>query len=284
MQLGTLALDESLAILLGQCVIYYPEIIGHRGVRGAAVPENSVAAFLEAIKQGAGGVELDARICATGEIVVFHDKKLKHLSNGRGRVKHTDFNVLRGFRLLQDGKTSGHIIPTLDEVFDAIQPLLKAQPDFLVNVEIKGKDSPQAIVDVIQKRLKKGVWKPQNITISHFHHKRLEVVKGQLPQIALGLLFAPRTRSPKKIYNMVMPLAEKWGAASINLPIQCYFKGNLASRLQAEGLIAVAWTMDEKPEHAEKYARIVAEQGINLITDYPREILKRIEKIKQPML
>lgn len=276
MQLETLALDESLAILLEQCVIYYPEIIGHRGVRGAAVPENSVAAFLEAIKQGAGGVELDARICATGEIVVFHDKKLKHLSNGRGRVKHTDFNVLRGFRLLQDGKTSGHIIPTLDEVFDAIQPHLKAQPDFLVNVEIKGKDSPQAIVDVIQKRLRKGIWKAKNIAISHFHHKRLVIVKEQLPEIALGLLFAPHTRSPKKIYNMVMPLAEKWCAASINLPIQCYFKGNLASRLQAEGLIAVAWTMDEKPEHAEKYARIVVEQCIKLITDFPREILKEM--------
>lgn len=264
---------------LGHCVISFPEVIGHRGVRGAVVPESSIAAFLEAITQGAGGIELDARICATGEVVVFHDKKLKHLSNGRGRVKHTDFEVLRGFRLLQDGKPSEHIIPTLDEVFDAIQPYLKAQPDFLVNVEIKGKDSPQAIVDVIQKRLKKGVWKAKNITISHFHHKGLEIVKEQLPQIALGLLFAPRTRSPKKIYNMVMPLANEWQATSINLPIECYLKGNLASRLQAEGLVAVAWTMDEKPAHAEKYAAIVAEHGISLITDYPKEIWKKMKKL-----
>lgn len=265
---------------MGQCVIYYPEIIGHRGVRGAAVPENSVAAFLEAIKQGVGGIELDARICATGEIVVFHDKKLKHLSNGRGRVKHTDFEVLRGFRLLHDGKPSQHIIPTLDEVFDAIQPHLKAQPDFLVNVEIKGKDSPQGVIDVIQKRLKKGIWKAKNITISHFHHKRLEIVKEQLPEIALGLLFAPRTRSAKKIYEMVMPLVEKWGAASVNLPIACYQKPALAARLQAEGIIPVAWTMDEKPKDAEEYAGIVAEQGICLITDFPKLLLQEIENLR----
>lgn len=250
-------------------------------MRGAAVPENSVSAFLEAITQGAGGIELDARICATGEIVVFHDKKLKHLSNGRGRVKHTDFDVLRGFRLLHDGKPSQHIIPTLDEVFDAIQPQLKAQPDFLVNVEIKGKDSPQGIVDIIQKRLKKGVWKPKNIVISHFHHKRLDIVKEQLPEIALGLLFAPRTRSAKKIYNMVMPLVEKWGAASVNLPIACYQKPALAERLQAEGLIPVAWTMDEKTSDAEEYARVVAEQGICLITDYPKLVREECLKIRK---
>lgn len=248
-------------------------------MRGAAVPENSIPAFLEAITQGAGGVELDARICATGEIVVFHDKKLKHLSNGRGRVKHTDFEVLRGFRLLHDGKPSQHIIPTLDEVFDAIQPQLKAQPDFLVNVEIKGKDSPQGVIDVIQKRLKKGIWKAKNITISHFHHKRLEIVKEQLPQIALGLLFAPRTRSPKKIYDMVMPLVEQWGATSVNLPIKCYKKPALAARLRSEGIVPVAWTMDEKPADAEEYARIVVEQGVSLITDYPREILKEMKKL-----
>lgn len=257
----------------------FPSIVGHRGVRGANVPENSIAAFLEAIKQEAGGIELDARICATGEIVVFHDKKLKHLSNGRGRVKHTDFDTLRGFRLLQYGKPSIHIIPTLDEVLDAIEPHLRTNPNFQVNVEIKGKDSPQGVVDVLQKRLKNGRWKPKNLTISHFHHDRLAGVKEQLPQIARGLLFAPRTRSVKKIYNMVMPLANEWQATSINLPIQCYLKGNLASRLQSEGLIAVAWTSNEKRKNTATYAHAVVEQGISLITDYPNEILKEIKKL-----
>ncbi len=260
-------------------MILFPSVIGHRGVRGANVPENSIAAFLEAIKQGAGGVELDARLCATGEIVVFHDKKLKHLSNGRGRVKNTDFETLRGLKLLHNGKPSKHIIPTLDEVLDAVEPHLRVNPDFLVNIEIKGKDSPKNVVDIIKKRLRKKQWKLQNITVSHFYHKRLEIVKEQLPQVALGLLFAPRTRSAKKIYKMVMPEAKKWGAASINLPIQCYMKGNLASLLQAEGLIAVAWTSNEKITDAEKYAKTATGQGISLITDYPREILKETKKL-----
>ncbi|RYE94070.1 MAG: glycerophosphodiester phosphodiesterase, partial [Myxococcales bacterium] len=48
-----------------------PRIYGHRGVRGAR-PENTLAAFEHAAAEGADGVELDVRVCGSGELVVFH--------------------------------------------------------------------------------------------------------------------------------------------------------------------------------------------------------------------
>jgi glycerophosphoryl diester phosphodiesterase len=260
----------------GAHVISFPEIIGHRGVRGQHVPENSIAAFREAINQGAGGIELDARICETGEIVVFHDKTLEVLTNGVGAVKQTDFKTLRGLKLL----ATEHGIPTLDEVLDALEPHLKKQPDFLVNVEIKGKDSPAGVVAILRRRLEGGRWQPHNLTVSHFHHERLALVKEQLPEIPLGLLFDTMGLAESKMFRFILPLLKKWGAVSANLPIECYGEGYMSIKLRNEGIIPVAWTSNEESLRKDRMARAVVEQGIRLITDYPGAMLKEIAAAK----
>ena len=51
-------------------------MIAHRGVWGNGVPENSLAAFEQAIELGADMVELDVRRTRDRELVVFHDAEL----------------------------------------------------------------------------------------------------------------------------------------------------------------------------------------------------------------
>ncbi len=50
-------------------------IFAHRGY-SAALPENTMSAFLEAEKAGADGIELDVQLTKDGEIVVIHDEKV----------------------------------------------------------------------------------------------------------------------------------------------------------------------------------------------------------------
>ena len=53
-----------------------PWNIAHRG--GAALkPENTLAAFADAVARGADGAELDVQLTRDGEVVVFHDNRLK---------------------------------------------------------------------------------------------------------------------------------------------------------------------------------------------------------------
>jgi glycerophosphoryl diester phosphodiesterase len=59
-----------------------PLVFGHRGVRGP-VPENTMPAFELAAEEGADGVELDVRLCATGEPVVLHDADLGRVTLGQ---------------------------------------------------------------------------------------------------------------------------------------------------------------------------------------------------------
>ena len=50
--------------------------IAHRG--GAALhPENTLAAFRDAVERGCDGAELDVQLSRDGEVVVFHDYRLK---------------------------------------------------------------------------------------------------------------------------------------------------------------------------------------------------------------
>ncbi|MCZ2122096.1 MAG: hypothetical protein LC108_07525, partial [Anaerolineales bacterium] len=52
-----------------------PIILAHRGDLKHA-PENTLPAFQQAIQKGADGVELDAKLTADGQIIVFHDSVL----------------------------------------------------------------------------------------------------------------------------------------------------------------------------------------------------------------
>ena len=58
-------------------------VIGHRGARGH-VAENTLASISKAIELGVDGVEIDVFRCATGELVVFHDKTLDKLIKAEG--------------------------------------------------------------------------------------------------------------------------------------------------------------------------------------------------------
>lgn len=98
-----------------------PLILAHRGAMTQA-PENTLAAFRLAVEQGADGIELDARLTADGEVVVFHDESLERVTDGRGRVRRCTLAELQrldaGARF--DPAFRGERIPTLREVFETL--------------------------------------------------------------------------------------------------------------------------------------------------------------------
>ncbi len=49
----------------------FPLIIAHRG-SSARAPENTFAAFRQAISDGADGIEFDVRLAKNDDVVVFH--------------------------------------------------------------------------------------------------------------------------------------------------------------------------------------------------------------------
>ena len=63
------------------------QIFAHRGSKSNR-PENTLAAFEEAVRVGADGIELDVHLTRDGEIIVIHDESIDRTSNGHGFVRN----------------------------------------------------------------------------------------------------------------------------------------------------------------------------------------------------
>jgi glycerophosphoryl diester phosphodiesterase len=133
-----------------------PLNIAHRGGAGLA-PENTLAAFRDAVARGCDGAELDVQLSRDGAVVVFHDYRLKpeitRGSDGRYLIPPTprikDLS-LAGLRKCDVGRADpssayarahpaavavdGERIPTLAEVIDVAKTAAKP---FRLFVELK---------------------------------------------------------------------------------------------------------------------------------------------------
>ncbi|MEZ6030266.1 MAG: glycerophosphodiester phosphodiesterase family protein [Hyphomonadaceae bacterium] len=89
----------------------------HRGLWGGDIPENSLRAFAAAAREGLG-CELDVRVTADHQLVVFHDATLQRMCVRPERVDALPLRTLRAVRL-PDGST----IPTLEEALEAMNGL-----------------------------------------------------------------------------------------------------------------------------------------------------------------
>jgi glycerophosphoryl diester phosphodiesterase len=129
--------------------------IAHRGGAGL-YPENTLAAFRDAVARGCDGAELDVHLSRDGEVVVFHDFRLKPeicrlggkwLRKPTARIKDLTLHELRAFDVGRLDPASdyggahphtmpidGETIPTLAEVL-AIAAAAKAP--FYLQVELK---------------------------------------------------------------------------------------------------------------------------------------------------
>lgn len=85
----------------------------HRGLHSAGVPENSRAAFREAVRLGLGS-ELDVHLLDDGGLAVIHDSKLIRTTGAAGRVEDLTVSQLEDYCLEGTQET----IPTLAQVLE----------------------------------------------------------------------------------------------------------------------------------------------------------------------
>ena len=87
----------------------------HRGLHYGQIPENSLAAFKEAAKQGYG-VEFDVHLTKDKQLVVFHDDTLLRMTGEDIPISNLTYAELSEYRL----KNTDEKIPLLQEVFEAL--------------------------------------------------------------------------------------------------------------------------------------------------------------------
>lgn len=73
-----------------------PLIIAHRGA-SASYPENTLAAYDGALREGADGIECDVRLTRDGEVVCVHDRRIDRTSTGVGVVSEMTLEGLQQY-------------------------------------------------------------------------------------------------------------------------------------------------------------------------------------------
>jgi glycerophosphoryl diester phosphodiesterase len=227
-----------------------PLIIGHRGA-SALAPENTLAAFARALRDGAAGIELDVRLSRDGVPFVIHDAML------RGRLRKRFVSRMTAAQLQQIDAGSWfnrrhrdlarleytrQTIPKLDDVF----ALLNAQPNkrSIVYVELKCGRSRTKNEDLARETLKvinRNQMEERVIVIS-FNHNAVARVKELNPSIRTGALFGPR-QAPLRLVDKIISTAIRHNADELCLHHQVITR-KIAAAAHLNHLPIVIWTVD----------------------------------------
>ena len=186
-------IDFSKSILENRKARKYPFLVAHRGVCGANVPCNSIAAYKIALSQGADVVEIDVSKSKDGKFYVFHPGmehvflKSKHLSE----LYSYEIDELR--LLNQDSVVTSYKVPTLEEV------LLLLKDKCYINVDKFWTD-----VEGISKVIRECGVENQVIVKTWVDDKALEAVTKYAPDFMfMPLIWGKDTVTDKLLKNGV---------------------------------------------------------------------------------
>lgn len=161
------------------------KIWAHRGC-SQRYPENTLLAFEKAIGlENLTGIELDIQLTKDGEIVVIHDERVDRTTESIGFVRDYTLAELKKLHIYADANPSQRV-PTIDEVFDLIEPRLKA--GMKLNIELKNSvylysGMEEKIIELVHKR---GLEKA--IVYSSFYAKSLEKIRHMDQEAEIGIL------------------------------------------------------------------------------------------------
>lgn len=114
-----------------------PLLAAHRGVCGANVPCNTIAAYKIALKQGADVVEIDVSKSKDGKFYVFHPGMEHVFLRSDKQIKDMDSSEVESLFLVnQDAVKTSYKVPTLAEVLALLKDKVYINVDkFWIDVE-----------------------------------------------------------------------------------------------------------------------------------------------------
>lgn len=226
-------------------------IIAHRGASGHA-PENTLAAMDKALALGADAIELDLQ-CVEGTLVVLHDRYLHKTTNGKGPLSA---QTLASLAQLDAGE--GERVPTLWQVLERVA----GRCDF--NLELKGHDTVEPLLAILQRAEKELGYRPEQFLISSFHHPLLAQVKAARPDLAIGALIASLPQDYAAFGTAL-------GADSINVDVD-FVNQALVDDAHGRGLKVFVYTVDQ-PEDIRAMAALGVDGIFSNYPDHSRQLL-----------
>jgi len=204
------------------------QIIAHRGA-SAVRPENTLAAFEEAIRLGCDAIELDVHLTRDGRLAVLHDDLVRQ--DGEWRY----VRELEGEALRRLDAGEGEPIPLLDEVLERV----RGRSPLIVEIKAFGVAGPLA--DLLRRH---GLGPDLHVT-SFLHEEVVEI--GRLcPGLERSITLAA-------VPIRFAQLFEDSGTSQVSL-FRGYLDRVITERLHAYGVAVRAYPVN-LPREAEQMAQ-----------------------------
>ena len=282
------------------------DLQGHRGARGVA-PENTLAAFRQALATGVTTLELDVGMTRDGHLVVMHDQRLNPdltRDDGGGwiaapgpavnsltlaELQRHDVGRLRpGTRYAQtfpdQQPVDAERVPTHDALFEMVRATGHAQVRFNVETKISPltpelapapEDFARRLLDVVQRHRM-----DERVTVQSFDWRTLRAVQRLAPALPIAALTA-RLPSIDNLsdgrWTAGLRLQDHGGSVprlvqALGALTWSPFHGELTEALLAEahalGLKVVPWTVNDPAQ----IDRLMAWGVDGLISDHPARV------------
>ena len=228
--------------------------IGHRGALGY-IAENTLESIQKALDLNVDGIEIDVFRCASGEIVVFHDKKLKRLTGHNGLIEETTFEELKN--MLVAGR---YRIPTLQQVLEKIGGKI------LLNVELKGENTAIPTATILKQYLSDSQSDIKKLIVSSKNWKELTLFKNQNTNIPIGVLSHYNIFLEKGV-DAIIEKGRELSALAIH-PKFSILNKKAIDKMHCAGFLVYSWTINN-PKDIQRAIRL----GVDgIITDFPDRV------------
>ncbi len=260
-----------------------PLVFAHRG-SSEALPEHTLAAYRQALAEGADGLECDVRLTRDGHLVCVHDRRLNRTSNGRGRVSartlaeltELDFGSWHPGASSEDAPTDQPPDPSRSRLL-TLDGLLCAVKDAGRPVELlietkhptrHGADVERRLVGLLDQHglLHRDPGQPVRVTVMSFSAlavRRIHALAPTVPTVLLLEVLPPGLRSGR------LPFGTRIAGPGIGL---VRARPQLIPALRAAGNGVYVWTVN-----AAEDLDLLLDCGVDgVITDRPAFILERL--------
>ena len=220
-----------------------PLILGHRGA-SALAPENTLAAFRQAIDDGADGIEFDLQLSRDNVPVVIHDANLKRTALVNRMVRDLNAAELRQVNVASwfgVQKYATETIPTFQQVIELFQtnehflyPELKCEPN----------DAKKLAAEVVATIQESKI--ASRIVVESFDLAAIAEVKRLDAGIQTAALFEPKLSKPMSSVSKsrIVKAALDHGADEIALH-HSLASPRVIEHVRTNGLEVVVWTVDQ---------------------------------------
>ena len=258
-----------------------PFIVAHRGASEFA-PENTLAAFGEAVRLGADGVEFDVQLSSDGVPVVIHDASLLRTAGLDLRVadltaeRLAAIDVGSWFNASHPGRAKSEYaderIASLRAVLQSVQ---KITGPIYIEIKCQPEDDVSPLVEAVCREIKDSPLAGQMI-IKSFRLEVIPRVKALLPHIQTAALFAPKFLRLLRKEKYLINIAREVGADHLSVH-KALVNRKLARKAERYGMPVTVWTVDNA-----RWVPFAVKRGLfALITNDPGKLLRRRDAMQR---